>query len=61
MAVVTVVVPVYYNAASLPTLAERLAALAGAHPQDQFEFIYVDDGSGEFFAVLRTLRRRASA
>lgn len=43
---VSVVVPVYFNAASLPKLAERLRAIAGAVDFDM-EAIFVDDGSGD--------------
>lgn len=56
MALISIVVPVYYNAASLPALAARLSALATGLPVHQFEFIYVDDGSGDdSFAVLEQL------
>jgi len=43
---VSVVVPVYFNAESLPRLAERLRAVAEAADHD-FEVIFVDDGSGD--------------
>jgi polyisoprenyl-phosphate glycosyltransferase len=43
---VSVVVPVYFNAESLPRLAERLRAVADAADHD-FEVIFVDDGSGD--------------
>ncbi len=43
---ISVVVPVYFNAASLPKLAERLRAIAGAADFDM-EAIFVDDGSGD--------------
>jgi len=37
-------------------LAERLSALAEAHPEYEFEFVYVDDGSGDnSFAVLKEI------
>ena len=56
MTLISVVVPVYYNAPSLPFLAERLSALAQDLPAYQFEFIYVDDGSGDnSYAVLEKL------
>ncbi len=59
MALVSIIIPVYYNAPSLPALAERLADLASANVQHEFEFIYVDDGSGDHsFAVLRQLTER---
>ena len=41
---VSVVVPVYFNAESLPRLAERLRAVADAADHD-LEVIFVDDGS----------------
>jgi len=56
MALISVVVPVYYNEQSLPLLLERLARVAAQHPADEFEFIFVDDDSGDnSFAVLQTL------
>jgi glycosyltransferase involved in cell wall biosynthesis len=47
MALVSIIVPVYCNARSLPLLAEHLDALAAAHCGHEFEFVYVDDGSGD--------------
>jgi dolichol-phosphate mannosyltransferase len=44
--VVSVVVPVYFNAASLPKLAERLRAIADV-ADFEMEAIFVDDGSGD--------------
>ncbi len=56
MAVISIVIPVYYNAGSLPALAGRLNRLAEENSRHQFEFIYVDDGSGDdSFEVLRTI------
>lgn len=53
---VSIVVPVYHNASSLPDLLEELRALAARNPNEQFEFVLVDDGSGDdSFAVLRKL------
>ncbi len=43
---VSVVVPVYFNAQSLPHLAERLRRVAGAADYE-LEVILVDDGSGD--------------
>jgi len=43
---VSVVVPVYFNAASLPRLAERLRAIADSADFDM-EVVFVDDGSGD--------------
>lgn len=56
MGLISIIVPVYYNAATLEALQERLAALADRHAGEDFEFIYVDDGSGDdSLAVLRWL------
>lgn len=58
MSFLSIVVPVYHNAASLPDLLARLAALAARHPGDTFEFVCVDDGSkDDSFEVLRRLRK----
>jgi polyisoprenyl-phosphate glycosyltransferase len=43
---VSVVVPVYFNSASLPRLAERLRAVE-ASADHGLEVIFVDDGSGD--------------
>ncbi|HEY1435626.1 MAG TPA: glycosyltransferase family 2 protein [Thermoanaerobaculia bacterium] len=43
---VSVVVPVYFNAESLPRLAERLRRVAAAADHD-LEVLFVDDGSGD--------------
>lgn len=43
---ISVVVPVYFNAESLPRLAERLREIAGRADFD-LEAIFVDDGSGD--------------
>jgi polyisoprenyl-phosphate glycosyltransferase len=57
MSRISVVVPVYHNAASLPDLLARLAALASRHTGDLFEFVCVDDGSrDDSFAVLKRLQ-----
>jgi dolichol-phosphate mannosyltransferase len=56
MALVSIVTPVYHNAASLPDLLARFQALAGRNAGDRFEFVFVDDGSrDESFAVLERL------
>ncbi|HET9780564.1 MAG TPA: glycosyltransferase family 2 protein [Candidatus Dormibacteraeota bacterium] len=56
MSRVSIVVPVYHNAASLDVLLERLDALAARNLDDAFEFVFVDDGSrDESFAVLQRL------
>jgi dolichol-phosphate mannosyltransferase len=57
MSRVSVVVPVYCNAASLPDLLERLKQVAARAPNDRFEFVFVDDGSNDdSFGVLRRLQ-----
>jgi polyisoprenyl-phosphate glycosyltransferase len=43
---VSVVVPVYFNAESLPRLSERLRQVAAAADWD-LEVVFVDDGSGD--------------
>lgn len=55
---ISIVVPVYYNAPSLPSLAEELNALAGRLVRHAFEFIFVDDGSGDdSFSVIQNLAK----
>ena len=44
---VSVVVPVYFNAESLPRLAERLRKVAAAAADWDVEVVFVDDGSGD--------------
>src|SRR5262249_43372310 len=45
---VSVIVPVYFNAGSLPRLAERLRAIASAASANfDLEVLFVDDGSGD--------------
>lgn len=56
MSLISVVVPVYFNSASLAPLLERLQAMAAANSADRFEFVFVDDGSGDdSFEVLMRL------
>lgn len=56
MSLISIVVPVYHNANSLADLLAELDAVAAQNPDDDFEFIFVDDGSGdESFAVLEAL------
>jgi glycosyltransferase involved in cell wall biosynthesis len=51
---VSVVVPVCENAPSLPGLLDRLRAVADGIPAVAFEFVFVDDGSGDgSFALLK--------
>lgn len=52
MALVSVVVPVYDNAASLPNLWGRLHALAQRQSEEDFEFLFVDDGSRDASAAV---------
>lgn len=55
MRTVSVIVPVYYNAKSLPALLQRLQETADQE-QEAFEFIFVDDGSRDnSFHVLEEL------
>ncbi len=56
---ISVVVPVYFNAASLPLLHQRLTEVAAQVPQSEFEYVFVDDGSADdSFDVLRALAAR---
>lgn len=58
MPLVSIVVPVYHNAGSLPELLRQLDRLSAAEPES-FEFIFVDDGSRDrSFAVMEELCRR---
>jgi glycosyltransferase involved in cell wall biosynthesis len=53
---ISIVVPVYNNAPSLPDLVARFQELASKDEQDQFEFVFVDDGSfDDSFSVLVSL------
>lgn len=57
MALISVVVPVYHNATSLPDLLRKLEQMAAKEPED-FEFILVDDGSrDESFRVMQELSK----
>ena len=56
MSLISIVVPVYHNAASLPDLLSEFQKLALRNEIDTFEFIFVDDGSQDnSFAVLYDL------
>ncbi len=56
---VSIVVPVYFNQASLPTLHHRLQDIAMQVAGSEFEFIFVDDGSVDnSFKVLKELAER---
>jgi polyisoprenyl-phosphate glycosyltransferase len=57
MAFLSIVVPVYHNATSLPELLSRFQRMAAGQPTDRFEFVFVDDGSRDHsFAVLQALQ-----
>jgi dolichol-phosphate mannosyltransferase len=59
MSFVSIVVPVYHNALSLPDLVTAFQALAAKNPDDRFEFVFVDDGSRDnSFAVLEEIAAR---
>ena len=56
MSLISIVVPVYHNAPSLADLLAEFQALADKNAADDFEFVFVDDGSAdESFAVLGRL------
>jgi polyisoprenyl-phosphate glycosyltransferase len=58
MSLVSIVVPVYQNAASLPDLMARFRRVAEECPDDLFEFVFVDDGSTDAsFEILSGLAR----
>jgi dolichol-phosphate mannosyltransferase len=51
---ISVVVPVYFNQETLPTLIERLRAVAAEVPRSDLEMVFVDDGSRDrSFTVLQ--------
>src|SRR5882762_70876 len=45
MSLISIVVPVYFNGASLRDLKREFDAVADSNPCDAFEFVFVDDGS----------------
>src|ERR1039457_6793589 len=56
MSLISIVVPVYHNASSLPDLLNKFQQLATNNNTDVFEFLFVDDGSqDDSFEVLRQL------
>ncbi len=56
MAFVSIVIPVYHNASSLPELLRRFQGIAQRNTGDRFEFVFVDDGSRDnSFEVLQQL------
>jgi len=59
MSLISIVVPVFNNAASLADLLERFQDLAAKNANDQFEFVFVDDGSvDDSFSVLESLLQK---
>jgi dolichol-phosphate mannosyltransferase len=61
MSLISIIVPVFNNAPSLPDLLERFQDLAAKNSNDQFEFIFVDDGSTDnSFSVLNSLLQKDS-
>jgi dolichol-phosphate mannosyltransferase len=61
MSLISIVVPVYWNAATLRDLKQALENVAAQLPGDTFEFVFTDDGSGDHsFAVLTGLAEQDS-
>jgi polyisoprenyl-phosphate glycosyltransferase len=61
MSLISIIVPVFNNASSLPDLLERFQDLAAKNANDQFEFIFVDDGSMDnSFSILESLFQKES-
>jgi glycosyltransferase involved in cell wall biosynthesis len=58
MSLISIVVPVYNEEASLAALLDRLRALPRA-PDDKYEYVFVDDGSHD--ESLAILKREAAA
>ena len=57
--IVSIVVPVFHNATSLPDLLVQFQSLSSRNPDEDFEFIFVDDGSrDDSYEVLCELGRR---
>jgi glycosyltransferase involved in cell wall biosynthesis len=55
VALISIVVPVYNNASSLHDLLVKLNGIVTQNPEDQFEYIFVDDGSwDESYSILQT-------
>jgi polyisoprenyl-phosphate glycosyltransferase len=58
MSLVSIVVPVFQNEGSLLDVLAQLRMLAEKNPTNQFEFVFVDDGShDESWRVLQDLAR----
>lgn len=61
MSFVSLIVPVYHNASSLPDLLAKFQELASKNSDDVFEFVFVDDGSRDnSFEVLQGLAQHES-
>jgi len=61
MALISIVIPVYFNAESLPELMKRLQGLSQRMKKHRFEFIFVDDGSKDHsLEVLKNLQAKDS-
>lgn len=65
MTLVTVIVPVYNEAANVGPLYDRLASVTSGIPNYEFEFLFVDDGSsdesGKELATIHRLDKRVKA
>lgn len=58
MSLISIVIPVYFNADTLKSLSNRLSDFANSQGQHEFEFIYVDDGSkDDSFLILCDLAK----
>jgi glycosyltransferase involved in cell wall biosynthesis len=58
MSLISIIVPTYNNAPSLPDLLQKFQDLASKNTTDKFEFIFVDDGSfDDSFSTLVGLAR----
>jgi polyisoprenyl-phosphate glycosyltransferase len=61
MSIVSIVIPVFNNAISLPDLLFRFQNLAAINKDDFFEFIFIDDGSiDNSYSVLVSLFQKES-
>jgi dolichol-phosphate mannosyltransferase len=58
MKVVSIIIPVFYNAESLTILYEEIKSVINKMADVQFELIFVDDGSGDnSFSILTDIAR----
>jgi len=56
---ITIVIPVYNEEQNIPTLYPRLKEVVSKHPDIQWEFLFVNDGSADgSYAVLKSLARQ---